>query len=652
MKMIALDIETTGLNPRTDRIHGVGLYDGKNEAYYNAKVGSQWQTLAIVLSDPKRHIVGHNIRFDLKFLKQAGFEINCQVWDTKILAQLIDENQELGLKALTRKYLGGSNLAEKSELDRIISKHKMKSVADLCEATFDDTMMHLKYSNLIANYCIEDCKNTLALWNLLGKKLKHIDAEATKLGLSKTPLNYYLDEAMPLERALLTMEMRGIRLNVAGVKGYQAELIKENDHYMNQLNELCQTEIADIEVHFYNAAVNKRISAEGKANVKKRSERYKTIFNWQSPVHLSILLFRELGLPLSAVGTTSTGKPSTSEASLAQVCQRLPKGKTLRCTLEIYASWKKNLKLLNTYTGGKRGLLSKVEGGRVYAEYLQSGRGKEGTKGGTVTGRLSSRNPNMMNLPRNSRIKSFFLPDPGHVFIYFDYSQVELRIAAHLSRDPMLIKAYNEGQDLHQITADSLGVSRQLGKTINFAMIYDASPYRLAQILSKTPAECNLIIRDFYDLYSGYETSLARQKAFMTKYGFTYSEAGRIRRLPLLRGKPSAHTPGVTPREWNHAIKQGYNFPVQSLGATFTKLVMIALQKRGYDLVTQVYDSLALQVPKTADLQAEIIAIQKIAECIYKLRVPLKVDIKILNSLLESDIYNPNEGAQDVKSDS
>jgi len=312
------------------------------------------------------------------------------------------------------------------------------------------------------------------------------------------------------------------------------------------------------------------------------------------------------------------------------LCETLQETDPLHKVLTTYKTYKKNQKLITTYTGEDKGLLSQLEGGRVYAEYLQAGRGREGSSGGTVTGRLSSRNPNMQNLPRGSEIKSFFVPDTDDdVFVYFDYSQLELRLAAHLSRDPLLIKAYNDNLDLHELTAQAIGADRQVGKTTNFAMIYDASAYRLASILNKSVDESQEIINNFYSLYKGYKKYLQKQMQFMIVNGLVISEAGRIRRLPEVQTLPT-HS-----KEWKHAVKQGYNFPIQSLGASITKRAMIELHKRGFNIVTQVHDSVVIQLPKT-DLH-KVEEIQMVAETIYPLTVPLKVEIKLLTSLLESD---------------
>ena len=620
MKLIALDIETTGLNPRTDRIHGIGFATDTTSGYLEPTD----EKIKTYLADPENNIVGHNIRFDLKFLIAIGLEIKARIWDTKLMAQLENENRLLGLKDLS----GAENLEAKRAVDRAVSQINGRSVADLCKADLDNPSR--PYRNLIAEYCEEDCVNTYNLFMRLSESLKTTHTKMQEKGFKNTVLTYYTEETMPLEKVLLEIELGGIKVDEEKLRNYRSKLLTENNYLLAQLNELCIDQITNIEGELYEQATAKKKSEKGKANVQRSSEKYGTKFNWQSADHLSALIFDQFGVSKRAVEKTETGKPSTSESSLEALRQTLEEGESLHKVLSTYKTFKKNQKLITTYTGEEKGLLAQLEDGRIYAEYLQAGRGKEGSNGGTVTGRLSSRNPNMQNLPRGSEIKRFFIPDTENdVFVYFDYNQLELRLAAHLSQDPLLIKAYNDNLDLHELTAQAIGADRQVGKTTNFAMIYDASAYRLSAILNKSVDEAQEIIHNFYNLYKGYKKYLQKQLRFMIANGLVVSETGRIRRLPEVNELAS------NTKEWKHAVKQGYNFPIQSLGASVTKRAMIELHRRKFKIVTQVHDSVVIQIPKT-DLH-KVEEIQTVAETIYPLTVPLKVDIKLLTSLLESD---------------
>jgi DNA polymerase-1 len=633
-KYLVLDLETTGLNPLTDKIHGIGVVWPDGKAEY---LQSPSPELRMWLRNPEANIVGHNLRFDLKFLQVAGVEIRARLWDTKLLAQLINENQELGLKKLSEKYFGASSLEGKRELDRAVSSIVGKSVADLCRADIDAG--YSRFCDVIAEYCIEDCYNTRNLWEKLVEDIKSRQGNWQKAGLKLNPLDYYVQETMPLENVLRHMEISGIKVNVEALLKYREQLQAENKKHMETLFTINKEKINVIEEKLYQEVCSKKKSEKGKTNVQRRSEKYGTLFNWQSADHLSDLIFTQYAFPVNLVEKTESGKLSTSEATLLNICQNKYISPELKSTLEIFGKWKKNLKLLTTYTGEDKGLMSQILNGRVHADYLQAGHGKESSQGGTVTGRLSSRNPNMQNLPRGSEIKRFFVPDPGQVFVYFDYSQLELRLAAHLSQDPLLIKAYREGLDLHQLTANAIGEDRQVGKTVNFAMIYDASPWRLTDIVNKPVEECEEIIENFYRLYSGYAKYLEIQKRKMCSGGWVSSETGRVRRLPeLLQTKFGS-------REWKHALKQGYNFPIQSLGASITKRAMIELHRQGYQIVTQVHDSVVIQTPLPT-CQAVAEKVRVIAESVYPCTVPIKADVKILTSLHEEDKLKENHDEQ------
>lgn len=626
MNLIALDIETTGLDWHVDRIHGVGLFSDQGEDY----VDISDPRLAKLLADPTTHIVGHNIRFDLKFLLHAGLKIQASFWDTKLLAQLDNENQELGLKPLSKKYFGSGSLEQKDEIDLAVLAIKGKSIADLCIADMNSPAK--PYYELIKKYCLEDCRNTLALFRVLKEAIliKHNVMQAA--GFKETIQTYYLQETMPLEKVLLEMEIQGIKLDKNKLHSYHVELSQQINEKYNQLSVVCSSEIKQVEEDLYAKKKASKKREKDKETIMRSSFQHNTKFNWQSNFHLSALIFDKFGVSPNLVEKTTTGKPSTSEISLANICKNTQEGTKIHSAITLFGLLKKDLKIYNMYIKPHSGLAAQAVGGRIHAEYLQAGRGKEANDGGTVTGRLSSRNPNMQNLPRGSEVKQLFIPShDDNIFIYFDYSQLELRIAAHLSQDPWLLKAYTDGLDLHSITAKNLGLDRQAAKAVNFAMIYDASAYRLSEMIGKSYAETQDVIDGFFHMYSGYKKYLQNQRQFMIKHRCVVSEAGRVRRLPEL----GQYAEGQ--REHKHAIKQGYNFPIQSLGASIAKRAMVELHRRGFVIATQVHDSVVIDLPLVGSLE-KLEEIRQVAESIYPLSVPLKVDIKRLTSLLETDI--------------
>lgn len=610
---MTIDVETTGLNPRKDVLHGLGVaWEEDSLKYFRA--GDFPNVLLDHLSNPHIDKVGHNLRFDLEFLQANQIEVKGRIWDTKILAQMVNENQPLGLKDLSIKYLGEWALEGKRELDHICSKAQVKHVGELCAKDFKDG----KYFDAIAKYCMEDCNNTVKLFYVLLENLKKQCATYKKrFNIEKSPMNYFIDEAMALEPVLQAIEMRGIRVNLDKIERVDKRIEEEIGKRLNGLSQSCAKHVDQIEDRLFKQALLKRKSPKGRASVVKGSEKYKTQFNWQSNDHVAELFFDHLKFPV--LNKTKSGKRCLDKKVVSVLTERVN-----HPVPKLFAEYTKLKDQRKTFVGNdEKGLRSHLEDDRIHGQFVATG---------TVTGRLSSKKPNMQNIPRRGPYRSFFIPDTeAHKFVYFDYSQLEYRLAAHLSGDLSMIADYHDGIDLHSRTAQEEELSRQVAKTVNFLVIYRGGAWKLHKELGCSLIRAQSIIDNFKSRYPVFEEWLAEQEKFMTRYGIIFNEVGRARRLPgLLK-----HTPEE--KEFKHALKQGFNFPVQSLGASITKRAMIELHKRGFQLVTQVHDSVVCQLPIGSLHRAA--EIKEIAETVYPLRVPLVADIKVLNSLSEEDIY-------------
>lgn len=672
MSYIILDCETTGLDWHKDQIHGVAVKFPGSPATYITQDSALWRPFLLKLQNPTIAKVGHNLRFDLRFLSRFA-KVEGQLYDTMLIAQLVDENNSVGLKQLSERYLGKAAVSGKAELDRTMAHAGARHVGELCRLDLE-AGDEAPYFDIIAQYALEDAENTYELFTLLSGKLKQIDQNwrAAK-GVAKTPLNYLKEEAAAVEPALLAMELRGILLNPAACESTQWEVSQALSKVETDIHDLCHDEIEQIEESLYVKEVGKRKSEKGKAKVERRSEAYGTQFLLSSNNHVGSLIYDKLASNSSY--RTKSGIYSTSDENLSSLQRNSIEGSKLSKFLSLFSNYRSLQKLWTTYVGPKSGLLEHTSAsGRVHSLYLQAGSSKSGGKGGTATGRLSSQSPNMQNLPRSGDVKKFFVPDPGHVFIYADYSQVELRIAAHLSKDEELINAYRDKLDLHSITASAVfgrhnvtKEQRQIGKTLNFAMIYDASPFRLHQELGPlgySLEACEDMRDAFFAKYSGYNNYLKTELVYLKRDKLVISETGRVRRLPDIsfgeclewRGRIFVGNADqlaalkVSPTEqlgnseaferarkkYRHAIKQAYNFPIQSLGASITKRALTVLHSKGYDLVTSVHDSIVVQVP-IASAKLEALYVQQILEENYTLSVPLVAETKILQSLDESD---------------
>lgn len=696
MKFIVIDCETTGTDWKTDKLHGLGVaYEEDDTEYYLAEDIMGNQRLLELLADPSVAKVGHNIKFDIKFLLAYGLTVAGPLYDTMEMAQLVDENTSVGLKQLAEKYLGVSSVEEKREVDRACSKAGVKHIGELCQRDITGEAAGT-YTDLISRYCQEDCNNTTRLFFVLSGLLKKLDIGWRKLGAGKTPFDYYKEEMSPLNEVILTMETTGIALDMGRVEVAKKALAEDIKDALKDLEAITAPYIGAIEDSLYHTAVSKRKSTAGKNKVERSSEKYATKFNWSSNDHLASLIYEQLRVPKKLWTFTKSGKPSVSDKDLGHLRRLFDNRAPKLCgVLDALSKYKKAVKLLTTYLGDEdTGVLSHVHKGRIFASYHQAASSKDGGKGGTLTGRLSSQSPNMQNLPRGGFIKRLFIPDEGSVFLYFDYSQLELRLAAHLSGDPELVEAFRRGLDLHTLTAATIfntsvdkvtKEQRQVAKTINFAMIYDASAYRLAEELNKgganyTIEEVEAMRKAFFRRYKVYREYLYTQRDLLENRKALISAYGRVRRLPEIAYKeglnwahrtwtgPVAmrdalkHTPTEklsdqdiftrAKRKQQHALKQAYNFPIQSLGASITKRAMLALHKEGFKIASQVHDSIIIQVPEKWATQALKKALQ-IAENVIELDVPLKAEGKILKSLDESDIWQPdsqNSTSQDTRS--
>lgn len=639
MDFIVIDVETTGLSWQRDKLHGLGVCVGGLTHYYSAQ--NIPDDLKAALANPAIPKVGHNVRFDLKFLHAAGIQVSGDVHDTMLLAHLLDENGGVGLKELVPRYLGANRLGDKAAMDAACGLAGARNIAELSAADLDGPLQG-QFFNVIGRYCEEDCLNTHDLFLLL----------SSKLGQDEGLTAYYMNEIVPFEKCLLDIELEGCFINEAALDKYGAELRIEQTQLEAQMHELAADKIAEIEESLYESAKAKRKTPKGKEKVLRRSNAYSTIFCFSSGPHIGRLLYE--GFTFPAV-RTAKGNYDTSEATLSSL-----KGNgRAEEFLKVFFKWRAAQKNLSTYVDGLR---EHIVNGKIHSNYGQT----------TATARTKSSAPNMQNLPRGSVVKQAFLPAKGNVYVYFDYSQVELRIAAHLSQDSTMLSWFNLGIDPHQMIATQLGVDRQVGKTINFLAIYDGKQVRLHQslvdvgITQYTPEDCKEILKGYWKEITEYRAYLDAQLALVRKEKRLVSSTGRIRRLPdivygdyldwrnrtftgsasLINGLKAYSSEYLTHDtvferasiRYSHAKKQAFNFPVQHLGAAIMKNSIIELRKQGYVVVTTVHDSVVVSLP--VERIGEVQNIQRIAENAYKLSVPLKCDVKILNSLDEKDLFS------------
>jgi len=343
-------------------------------------------------------------------------------------------------------------------------------------------------------------------------------------------------------------------------------------------------------------------------------------FNAASPKQLGEILFDRMKLPV--VKKTATGQPSTDEDVLQELAADYPLPKLL---LEHRAL----SKLKSTYTDKLPQMVNRATG-RVHTNFGQAT---------AVTGRLASTDPNLQNIPvrtaEGRRIREAFIAPPGHVLLSADYSQIELRIMAHLSGDASLLRAFTEGADVHRATAAEIfGVApdqvspdqRRYIKAVNFGLIYGMSAFGLASQLNVERAAAQQFIDRYFARYPGVAEYMRRTRELARAQGYVETVFGRRLWLPDINA-------GGGPRR-QAAERAAINAPMQGTAADLIKLAMIAVQdwldceRLATRLILQVHDELVLEVP-TGELPDIRARLPGLMTGVASLNVPLAVDLGV-----------------------
>lgn len=346
-------------------------------------------------------------------------------------------------------------------------------------------------------------------------------------------------------------------------------------------------------------------------------------FNLSSPKQLGEILFTELQLPV--LKKTPKGAPSTAEAVLEELALDFPLPKLIMQHRSL-------TKLRNTYTD-KLPQLIEARSGRVHTNYHQAV---------TATGRLSSSDPNLQNIPvRNAegrRIRQAFIAEPGYKLVAADYSQIELRIMAHLSKDAGLLQAFAEGRDIHQATAAEVfdtpldkvsSEQRRNAKAINFGLIYGMSAFGLSKQIMTDPNQAKAYMDKYFQRYPGVRQYMETTRNLCAQQGYVETLFGRRLYLPEINSKNFVQRQA--------AERTAINAPMQGTAADIMKLAMLAvdawLVKSGLDarIIMQVHDELVFEVAAT-QVDELIAGVLPCMETAAQLQVPLVVEAKSGNN--------------------
>jgi len=449
----------------------------------------------------------------------------------------------------------------------------------------------------IADYC---GMQVYATFQLVGKLEEELQAVPKVAALLR-------DVEIPLEPVLAEMEEIGIRVDAA---------------YLQELSQKLEKDLETIEQQAYEAAGEK--------------------FNLGSPKQLSQLLFEKLNLDKKKSRKIATGY-STDAATLEKLQGDHP-------VVDAILENRSLSKLKSTYVDALPTLMDKNQ--RLHTDFNQTA---------TATGRLSSSNPNLQNIPIRTefsrKIRQAFLPEEGWLLVSADYSQIELRILAHLSQEPVLVEAYQNNQDIHTVTAkivfekeDITPDERRIAKTINFGVIYGMGAMRFSRSTGIKKTIATDFIQKFNTRYSQVFEYLERMKREAIAHGYVETILGRRRYFNFETGSLRS-LKGSNPKEIDltklknmgandaQLLRAAANAPIQGSSADIIKIAMVKLQKilRNYQarLLLQVHDELVLEIPPSewSELQLKI---RETMENAVSLSVPLVVDIHVGQNWMEA----------------
>jgi DNA polymerase-1 len=585
--LVALDTETSSLEPHDAELIGLSLAASPTEVWYfpfNHRPASgelaapapvknlpritdfTVAPLTALLTDPTIPKAGHNIKYDWQVLRAAGVELAGVACDTMLESFLLDPGRRshaidnLSLEHLGRAMLSYEDVAGKGKTQIPFAEVPVEAAA---------------------TYCGADSATVLAL---------HAFFEPSLRATFMEPLLREIE--LPLVSVLTDMEWEGIAID----RGLFARLGEELGAELRRLEAEC-ARVAGCEL------------------------------NINSPRQLASVLFEKQQLPV--LKRTKTG-PSTDADVLDQLAlmgHELPR---------LILEYRELQKLKSTYVDTLPATVNRYTG-RIHTSFNQTG---------AATGRLSSSDPNLQNIPirttRGEAIRRGFVPREGWTFLVADYSQIELRLMAHLSGDPAFIEAFRQGGDIHRQTAALIfnvpveQVSSEMrgrAKTINFATIYGQGPFALSRQLGIAQDEARSFIARYFERFAGVRAYLDRQIALAREQGYVETIFKRRRYIPEIRD-----------RNFNmraYGERNAQNSPLQGSAADLIKLAMIRIHDAISEenlrsrMLLQVHDELVFEVPpEEVERMGELV--RSHMEGVVELRVPLVVDIGVGPNWLEA----------------
>ena len=579
----AFDTETTGLDVLSLEVVGLSFSWKRHEAYYLPLRSESAQLDA----GSEEALSGHDVLFSEEVVPRlrsifensrvlkVGYNLK---FDLGVIARLGIEAKGPFFDSLIAEHLlhpdrrtGGLKALSRSYLGE-----EMMSYEDMVGES--ENIRHIPLERL-SKYAAHDADASWALMELVSERLKRDESDDTPC-----PYRVFRDLEMPLLPILSRMERTGVKLDVPALEALERELT---------------TSLQELEQRIYQHAGHE--------------------FNLNSPKQLAVVLFEELQLPTKGVRKNQSGY-STDAAVLELLRDAHPIAAELLDYREIH-------KLNSTYVISLRRLANPVTG-RVHTSFNQAI---------AATGRLSSSDPNLQNIPirneRGRKIRKAFAADAGNLILAADYSQIELRVLAHLSEDENLREAFRSGEDIHQKTADELfgrdlaltpeekKERRRIAKTINFGVVYGMGAFRLAGDLGVSRKEAQNFIDGYFARYPKVLSYYEKVESQIDTLGYSETLFGRRRYVAEIDSSG---------RDSGYAKRSLQNAPIQGTAAEIIKAAMIRLDTRLHDrlrMVLQVHDELVFEVESSLIEEAREL-VKSEMESAVQLSVPLVVDVR------------------------
>lgn len=583
-EMIAFDTETTSLDQMSARLVGISLSVDGDRGYY-LPLGhqmtdgeGQMSMFAKPVGDQlplEKVISALRVPLENPDIPKAAHNA---IYDVIVLQRYGIRVAPVSFDTMLAEWVSNP-ISKFLGLKSLVSKLldiQMTEISDLLDKGKKQKTMDLVDIEAAAPYAAADAAMTYRLIEPLGDNLR-------QSGLSRL----YSRLELPLIPVVSKMQYKGVSLDV--------DFLRDMSHRL-------QAQLSELEAAIYDS------SGFGR-------------FNINSPKQLNVVLFDTLKLPVEGLKKTKLGY-STDVNTLEALRNQHP-------IINMIFEFRELAKLKNTYVDALPELVN-PETGRVHTSYNQTG---------SATGRFSSSNPNLQNIPIRTElgreVRRAFVVPAGYVLLAVDYNQIELRVMAHISEDATLMDAFHRGLDIHQATAAAVnGIEpqevsyeqRNFAKRVNFGLMYGMGAFRLARDSDLTLAEADRFISTYFERMPGVERYIENTKAFVWEHGYTETLYGRRRVYPAIKAKGSRRS---TAAEERAAI----NMPIQGTAADILKQSMLNLDDRlhqsSFDatIILQVHDELVLEV-KEEQLAAVKALVVETMESAFPDGTPLRVPLK------------------------